>query len=222
MIFKLLSILLRYPDDEVLAHRQEISASVHDLPPSPAKDAVLSFLAYWEDEPASRLQATYAEVFDFKRRGCLYLTYYCHGDARSRGQALADMKEAYSRAGYPLDTTELPDYLPILLEFASEVPEEALPMLAGNRAAIEVIRRSLVHDRSPYAHLIEALDSFLPTLDEGSVAEMRKLIVQGPPQESVGLEPYSADAPPGEPFGNDGSLGGAAPSGNVVFHGRKR
>jgi nitrate reductase delta subunit len=83
-------------------------------------------------------------------------------------------------------------------------------MLAEGRAAIEVIRRSLHHDGSPYAHLIDALVFFLPGLDEETLAEMQKLIVQGPPQESVGLEPYAADAPPG------------AQLGNVVFEGRNR
>ena len=210
MIFKLLSILLRYPDDEVLRHRAEISEAVREVPESPAKDAVLMFLTYWEHEPASRLQASYTEAFDFKRRGCLYLSYYRYGDARARGQVLVDMKEIYARAGYPLHTTELPDYLPLVLEFASEVPERGLPMLAENRAAIEVIRRSLRHDGSPYAHLVEALIFFLPALTEETLAEMQKLIVQGPPQESVGLEPYAADTPPGSQLDN------------VVFEGRKR
>ena len=208
MIFKLLSILLRYPDDEVLRHRAGISGAVRELPESPAKDAVLAFLAYWKNE--SRLQASYTETFDFKRRGCLYLSYYRYGDQRARGQVLVDMKEIYARAGYPLDTTELPDYLPLVLEFASEVPEEGLTMLAEHRAALEVIRRSLRHDGSPYAHLVDALIFFLPGLTEETLAEMQRLIVQGPPQESVGLEPYAADAPPG------GRLG------NVVFEGRKR
>jgi nitrate reductase delta subunit len=208
VIFKLLSILLRYPDDEVLGHRGEIAAAARDLPTSPAKDCVLAFLAYWENEPASRLQAGYTAAFDFKRRGCLYLSYYRYGDARARGQVLADMKQAYERAGYPLDTTELPDYLPLVLEFVSEVPEEGLPMLAEHRAAIEVIRRSLSHDGSPYAHLVEALGFFLPALDEETMAEMQKLIVQGPPQESVGLEPYTADSPPGGSLSNVAYGGG--------------
>lgn len=208
MIFKLLSIMLRYPDDEILEYREEISRSARDdLPDSPAREAVLSFLAFWEREPASRLQSGYAANFDFKRRGCLYLSYYRYGDARARGQVLADMKETYARAGYPLDTTELPDYLPLVLEFASEAPEAGLPVLAEHRAAIEVIRRSLRHDESPYAYLLEALCYFLPDLDEATVLEMQKLIVQGPPQESVGLEPYTADRPAG---------------GQVVFEGRKR
>lgn len=211
MIFKLLSVLLRYPDDEVIEYREEISRSARDgLPDSPARDAVLSFLAFWEREPASRLQSRYAANFDFKRRGCLYLSYYRYGDARARGQVLADLKETYARAGYPLDTTELPDYLPLVLEFASEAPETGLPILAEHRAAIEVIRRSLHHDESPYALLLDALCFFLPALDEATVLEMRKLIVQGPPQETVGLEPYAADKPAG------GRLG------EVVSGGRER
>ena len=208
MIFKVLSILLRYPDDEILEHRAEVSAAVRDLPDSPPRDAILSFLDYWEGEPAFRLQARYAEGFDFKRRGCLYLSYYRYGDQRARGQVLADMKEAYARAGYRLDTTELSDYLPLVLEFASEEPEAGLPMLAEHRAVIEVIRRSLQHDKSPYAYLIEALNFFLPEMDERTELQMRKLIVQGPPQESVGLEPYSADSPPGGTIGNVAFGGG--------------
>jgi nitrate reductase delta subunit len=210
VIFKLLSILLRYPDDEILECRGEIAEAVRELPDSPARDAALAFLAHWENEPPQRLQEKYTATFDFKRRGCLYLSYYRYGDARARGQVLADMKEAYTRAGYPLDTTELPDYLPLVLEFASEVPEEGLELLAEHRAAVEVIRRSLRHDGSPHAYLIEALSFFLPEMDEVTELEMRKLIVQGPPQEKVELEPYTADAPPG------GSLSG------VTFHGRKR
>ena len=211
MTFKLLSVLLRYPDDEILEYREEISRSARDgLPDSPARDAVLAFLAFWETEPASLLQSGYATGFDFKRRGCLYLSYYRYGDARARGQVLADMKETYTRAGYRLDTAELPDYLPLVLEFASEAPEAGLPILAEHRAAIEVIRRSLRHDASPYAHLLEALCFFLPALDEATVLEMQKLIVQGPPQESVGLEPYAPDRPTG------GRLA------NAVFEGRER
>lgn len=213
MIFKLLSLLLRYPDDEVMDARHEIAQAVRDLPDSPARDAMLQFLDYWETKPPRPLQASYAENFDFKRRGNLYLTYYRHGDSRARGQALVDMKEAYAQAGYPLDTNELPDYLPLILEFTAAASEQGLTMLAEHRAAIEVVRRSLLHDKSPYAWLIEALGVFLPELDEATIEEMRKLIVQGPPEESVGLDPYSADAPPAPP---DGQLG------NVTFHGRKR
>lgn len=215
MIFKLLSLLLRYPDDAVLEHQREIAEAVRELPDSPAKAFMLQFLSYWENEPAQRLQERYTTTFDFNRRGSLYLTYYRHGDSRGRGQALADLKAAYELSGYPLDTTELPDYLPLVLEFAAAEPEEGLTMLAGHRGAVEVIRRSLRHDESPYALLAEALDHFLPELDEETVAEMRKLIVQGPPQETVGLEPYAADSPAG------GSFAGS-PTPNVAFHGRKK
>lgn len=215
MIFKLLSILLRYPDEVILGAREEVTEAVRELAPSPARNAMLEFLAHWENEPPQRLQEGYTATFDFNRRGCLYLSYYRYGDQRARGQVLADMKAAYAQAGYPLDTTELPDYLPLVLEFTAVAPEEGLTMLAEHRGAIEVIRRSLHHDKSPYALLIEVLSFFLPEIDEETVVEMRKLIVQGPPQETVGLEPYAADSPAG------GALAGSS-LGNVTFHGRKR
>jgi nitrate reductase delta subunit len=197
VILKLLSVLLRYPDDDVLAAREAVAEAVRELPDSPPRALMLRFLDYWEGEPPHRLQERYTATFDFNRRGCLYLTYYRYGDQRARGQALADIKALYAEAGYPLDTTELPDYLPLALEFAAAEPGEGLAMLAGHRAALEVIRRSLRHDGSPYALLVEALGFFLPALDEGTLEEMKKLIVQGPPQETVGLEPYGADSPTG-------------------------
>lgn len=199
IVFRLLSLLLRYPEDGVLAAREEILAAAHELPESPAKQAILYFLAYWYRESNYALQQRYTATFDFNRRGSLYLTYYRHGDMRSRGEALLEVKSVYERAGYRLDTTELPDYLPLVLEFAAAEPEAGLELLASYRGTVEVIRRSLRHDRSPYALLLDALITFLPELDAAAEEEMRRLIVQGPPQETVGLEPYGSE-PPGKQF----------------------
>lgn len=204
MIFKLLSILLRYPDDVVLAHREEVAGAVHELPDSAEKRAMHGFLDYWLEADAHRLQAEYTATFDFRGRGNLYLSYYTYGDQRLRGQALAEMKQVYEAAGYELESTELPDHLPLVLEFAAEEPEAGGRLLAEFRGAIELIHRSLGRDESPYAPLVEALAGMLPELDEKEIGNLRQLIAQGPPQETVGLEPYGAQTPPG------GALGGAS------------
>jgi nitrate reductase delta subunit len=202
MVYKLLSILLRYPDDVVLIHREEVAGAVHELPDSAEKQAMEDFLEHWLGADAHRLQAEYTATFDFRGRGNLYLSYYTYGDQRLRGQALAEIKQVYEAAGYELESTELPDHLPLVLEFAAAEPEAGGRLLAGFRGAIELIHRSLGRDESPYAPLVEALAGMLPELDEEEIGNLRQLIAQGPPQETVGLEPYGAQTPPG------GALGG--------------
>lgn len=204
MIFKLLSILLRYPDDVILSYREDIAEAVRDLPDSRAKREMLGFLDYWQHTEGHRLQQEYAATFDFRGRGNLYLSYYSYGDQRLRGQALAEIKQVYEAAGYELDTNELPDHLPLVLEFAAAEPEAGERLLAEFRGAVELIRKSLGRDESPYAPLLDALVGMLPELGEEEIGNLRQLIVQGPPQETVGLEPYGAETPPG------GALGGGA------------
>lgn len=206
MVFKLLSILLRYPEKEVLEAGEDIAAAVQDLPDTPARAAMLQFLTYWENMPALRLREDYIDTFDFKTRNNLYLTYFRYGDQRLRGPALVNLKSIYSRAGYPMDTTELPDFLPLMLEFASVAPE-GIALLQEYRGALEVIRQSLRQSKSPYALLLEALTLLLPEADETVKKEVQELIRQGPPQESVGLEPFGTDTPPPNA---------------VTFYGRKR
>src|SRR4051794_23091139 len=93
----LLSFLLRYPDDAVVAAVDEIDA----LPDGPARAALERFRAAWDGEPAH-----YVETFDLRRRASLHLTYYAHGDTRTRGMALLRLKKLYRAAGLPLESAE--------------------------------------------------------------------------------------------------------------------
>lgn len=196
MILKILSLLLRYPDDEILSSREEIARAARGLPPSEAKDRVLRFLEGWLRSSPEELRSGYVETFDFRGKNCLYLTYFRFGDQRVRGQALAELKELYGRAGYTLTTPELPDYLPLVLEFADARPDLGLPLVAGYRSALEVIRKALGQAGSPYALLVEALICLLPEVGEEDLEEARRLIAHGPPRETVGLEPYGPEMPP--------------------------
>ncbi len=214
MILKLLSVLLRYPDDEVLAARDEIAQAARELEDSPTKEGVLSFLAYWSGESPGKLRSAYVETFDFRAKNALYLTYFRYGDQRVRGQVLAGIKDLYARAGYELDSGELPDYLPLALEFASESPEEGLALISGYRGGLEVLYKSLSQGQSPYAHLIRALVSLLPEMEDSDFEEALGIAANGPPQEMVGIEPYGPESTPQAPS--------QTPQPNVTFHGRKR
>jgi nitrate reductase delta subunit len=183
---KLLSLLLQYPGEELLAARAELAGA--------ADEPVARFVEWWAREPAGELQRAYVETFDFTRRNSLYLTYHVHGDRRQRGVALLRLKQRYAAAGLELLDGELPDYLPVMLEFAAFAPPDiGLAALAERRDAIELIRASLHRAGSPYALLLDAVAGLLPGLTGAQAARVRRLAAEGPPSEEVGLEPF---APP--------------------------
>ena len=182
----LLSYVLRYPDERLAGARAELADDVAAMPGGPARAALERFLAGWDADPAH-----YVETFDMRRRATLFMTYYAHGDTRERGMALLRLKKLYRAAGLPMDTTELPDHLAVMLAFAALAPPghgEAL--LAEHRAAIELLRLSLHDLGSPYAHALDAVAALLPSLSVAERSEVARLAREGPPEEAVGLEPY--------------------------------
>jgi nitrate reductase molybdenum cofactor assembly chaperone NarJ/NarW len=179
----LLSLLLRYPDERVVAARDEVAA----LPHSPVRAALERFVAEWQEPRAEH----YVETFDLRRRASLELTYYAHGDTRERGMALLRLKKLYRAAGLPMCSRELPDHLTVMLAFAALAPAghgEAL--LAEHRPAIELLRLSLHDLESVYRHVLDAIAACLAPLSVRERAEVVRLAREGPPEEAVGLEPY--------------------------------
>jgi nitrate reductase molybdenum cofactor assembly chaperone NarJ/NarW len=193
-VYKLCSLLLQYPDEELLDGRQELSAAVAELPTSPGSAAIERFCAWWSATDPLALQQHYVETFDLNKRSGLYLTFYGEGDKRERGMALLRLKRLYRAAGLPLEAEELPDYLPVMLEFAAAAADgQGNIVLREHRAALELVRISLRERDTPYSHL---LDAVCLTVGEPSAADRAraiKLAASGPPQELVGLEPF---APP--------------------------
>jgi nitrate reductase delta subunit len=186
----LLSYLLRYPDADVAAGRDEIAEEVSALPDGPFRETLGRFLAGWTGDQTA-LAARYVETFDLRRRASLHLTYYAHGDTRERGMALLRLKKLYRAAGLPMESDELPDHLTVMLAFAALAPAghgEAL--LSEHRPAIELLRLSLHDLGSPYAHVLDAVAAGLPALSVTERSEVARLAREGPPQEAVGLEPY--------------------------------
>ena len=191
--FTLISLALQFPDPELLEMRPDVVREAESLPSSPAADSLRAFLAWWAAEPVNDLRRRYVETFDFSRRTALDLTYYTHGDRRQRGLALLALRRRYFAAGLELEGLELPDHLAVLLEFAAAAPETGGELLAEFRPVIELLRTSLERAESPYAALLVALCRTLPELTADEEAELRRMAREGPPTESVGLEPF---APP--------------------------
>lgn len=194
-VYEVCSLLLRYPDAELLAAGEDLAAAVGELPGSPARAALERFLAWWRGSEPLALAQHYVETVDLNKRSGLYLTFYSAGDKRERGSALVRLKQLYRAAGLPLEGSgELPDYLPVMLEFAASAPgRRGELVLREHRAALEMVRLSLRDLGSPYA---EPLDAVCHALGPASAAEralVGRLAAAGPPQELVGLEPF---APP--------------------------
>ncbi|HMM48126.1 MAG TPA: nitrate reductase molybdenum cofactor assembly chaperone [Miltoncostaeaceae bacterium] len=191
--FTLLAWGLSYPDAELLAARRELARAAHELPHRAANDELTRFISWWADAEPATLQHTYVATFDFARRTALDLTYYTHGDRRQRGLALVALRRRYAAAGLELDTTELPDHLPLMLEFTTIAPEEGGALLAEYRPVIELLRLALERDNSPYQGALRALCLTLPALTPDEHEHLRRIAREGPPDETVGLEPF---APP--------------------------
>jgi nitrate reductase delta subunit len=194
LVYRLCSLLLSYPEEDLLAAREEIDAAVHELPSSPGRAALERFCAWWTSADPLALQQQYVETFDLEKRSGLYLTFYGEGDRRERGAALLRLRRLYRAAGFPQQNRELPDYLPVMLEFAASAPvERGELVLREHRAALELVHASLRERGSPFAELLAAV---CVTLGEPSAADRAraiKLAASGPPHELVGLEPF---APP--------------------------
>lgn len=189
---KLCSLLLCYPDAELLMARSSLAAAAGQDVVPPARAALRRFCEWWVGTDPLALQQHYVETFDLDKRCSLYLTFYGEGDKRSRGAALLRLKRLYRAAGLPLAGSELPDFLPAMLEFAATVPDgRGRIILHEHRAALELLRLSLRDRQTPYADVLEAVQQTLGEVPAADRARARGLAAGGPPQELVGLEPFA-------------------------------
>ncbi|TDB84371.1 nitrate reductase molybdenum cofactor assembly chaperone [Actinomadura sp. KC216] len=189
------SLLLGYPDAELLEHRPLLRRAAGAVP-DPAGAHLRAFLDHLDATPLPDLAADYVATFDHRKRCCLYLTYYAYGDTRKRGMALLRFKQAYSAAGLVLDDAELPDHLAVVLEFAATGDlAEGRRLLLEHRAGLELLRLALTESGSPWAAVLDAVTATLPPLTGRTEDAVARLIAEGPPEEQVGLAPYGP--PPG-------------------------
>ncbi|MBY5984572.1 MULTISPECIES: nitrate reductase molybdenum cofactor assembly chaperone [Halomonas] len=116
-----LARLLDYPDRELIAAIDEVKAAIAamPLPGGAPRQALLDWCDRLRDARLLDVQAAYVAQFDRGRATSLLLFEHVHGESRDRGQAMVDLLSEYEAAGFALDSRELPDHLPLLLEFLS-------------------------------------------------------------------------------------------------------
>lgn len=196
LALRALGALLSYPRPELRAALPEIAGVIEDCRAIPA--AGRAALRELIDELAAMDQLDgeerYVELFDRGRATSLNLFEHLYGDARDRGRAMVELKELYERAGFRLDTPELPDHLPVLLEYLScrDTPE-IRDMLTDCADIVRAIGEALVKRRSRYAAVFETLLAIAkaPPLDPARAARA--------PAERIDLDRDWRERPAFEP-----------------------
>jgi nitrate reductase delta subunit len=202
---KLASVLLQYPTAALFDGLEHLDAYAAEAAPRQAREGFERFLGWLRATPPAEVAQHYVETFDLRRRCALYLTYFRYGDTRKRGMAMVVFKTAYRDAGFVPTDDELPDYLPMVLDFAA-FSDRGQRLLHGHRTDLELLRRALVKRESPYADVLAAVCAQLPKLGRRELEQVTSAWQSGPPQEEVGLEPF---APP-EYLAGYGAGSGAA------------
>ncbi|YCI30335.1 nitrate reductase molybdenum cofactor assembly chaperone [Erwinia sp. PK3-005] len=160
MALRIIGRLLDYPDRALFEHQQELEESLADARELNAQQRaqLMAVVRDFSARPLLDLQADYCELFDRGRATSLLLFEHVHGESRDRGQAMVDLLEQYRAAGLELDSRELPDFLPLYLEYlSSRSPEEAREGLVDIAPILALLGARLRQRNSRWADLLDVL-----------------------------------------------------------------
>jgi len=160
-IYKLLSVLLEYPEQELIDHLPELSQRLAESIEidDTERAALYGFVEYLASKRLTALQEDYVQTFDMVAEHSLHLTHHLFGDDKNRGPALIDLGELYKDYGVQVQGNELPDYLPLILEFAAHLDDtEATVFLSDASKVFKVLTDNLKKADSPYAALISIIE----------------------------------------------------------------
>ena len=187
---RVLARLLGYPDTELRDHLSELQQALHEERAlTPLRLAELDALIEQLGRPDSLdTEAAYVEHFDRGRATSLHLFEHVHGDSRERGPAMIDLAQTYEKAGLFLAEGEMPDFLPVVLEFTStQPPREAREFLAEMAHIFNAIFAALQQRNSAYAAVLGAL------LELAGEKPQPVLIAADEPLDTVWAEPVVFD-----------------------------
>lgn len=152
-ILKVIGLLLEYPDEVCWENRDELIDLVERDAPM-----LLPFVVKHLSVPLLDKQAEWCEFFERGRATSLLLFEHVHAESRDRGQAMVDLMAQYEKAGLQLDCRELPDYLPLYLEYLSILPpHEAQDGLQNVAPILALLGGRLKQREAPWYHIFDAL-----------------------------------------------------------------
>ncbi|MCF6288566.1 MAG: nitrate reductase molybdenum cofactor assembly chaperone [Proteobacteria bacterium] len=158
--FKVLSILLSYPQADWIAHCDELEQVLYDekLLSKQKLKGLSKLIARLKTPDLIELQEHYVMTFDRGAAHSLHLFEHIHGESRDRGQAMIDLLEMYNSKGLDVNTSDLPDYLPVFLEFLSTANIKIAAHFLGETAKVlMLIRERLAKKDLDYKHVFAAL-----------------------------------------------------------------
>lgn len=163
ILYTILSRLIDYPDQELMDNLSTIRnalAPLQDHLGEEERDILIHFLQHLQDESLLQLQQNYVQTFDMVPEHSLHLTHHLFGDDRGRGPALVDLGEHYKSMGMELKSGEIPDYLPLILEYVATLEEMgARVFLADAAKVLNVLAANLEKSNSPYAPLLRLIET---------------------------------------------------------------
>jgi nitrate reductase delta subunit len=175
LTLKVLSLLLSYPEAETLAALDEMTAVVEqeNLLPDDHKKSVLALIDSYRGLDLLDLQEAYVALFDRGRFLSLHIFEHVHGESRDRGQAMVNLLQMYEAHGFEMSTHELPDYIPLFLEFLSQHEQvEAEQLLHDAMPVLSLLGARLTERGSEFSAIFDALSGFAG--EPEALAEIRQ------------------------------------------------
>ncbi|MDP7121696.1 MAG: nitrate reductase molybdenum cofactor assembly chaperone [Candidatus Marinimicrobia bacterium] len=160
-VFAVLSKLIDYPDNELFENLDGVIDYVKDSSEiaTDEKEILMDFISWMRSHTATKLQEAYVEMFDMVPEHDLHLTHHIFGDDRQRGPALIDLSEHFKNEGLEVKEGEIPDFLPLLLEYASTLDDiKSREFLGDAKKIITIIADNLDKAKSPYSKLIRIVE----------------------------------------------------------------
>jgi nitrate reductase delta subunit len=155
-----LSRVLEYPSAELQENAQEVAGVLGSVPVLAASErqAIQAFVEHLAGDALLEAQARYVDTFDRGRKVSLYVFEHVYGESRDRGPAMIELRNVYREHGFEVDTRELPDFLPILLEFCAQLPADAaFDWLVETTHVLQRIQVRLAERGSGYASAFTVL-----------------------------------------------------------------
>ncbi|WP_020564489.1 nitrate reductase molybdenum cofactor assembly chaperone [Methylosarcina fibrata] len=186
LTLKVLSLLLSYPEAETLAALDEMAAVVNDenLLPAADQDAVLALIDSHRNKDLLELQENYVALFDRGRYLSLHIFEHVHGESRDRGQAMVDLLQMYEASGFAMAARELPDYIPLFLEFLSlQTPAKAVELLQDAMPVLSLLGARLSERCSGFQAVFDALAGFAG--EPEALADIRRQAASEEPDQTL-------------------------------------
>lgn len=157
-VFQLCSFLLCYPDNDYYEALEEVEEELLSVSIPSIQKELYQFCQKAKQLSLHELISTYVYTFDFGKKSNLYITYMSNGEQRERGMDLLFLKNYYKQYGFGMTDKELPDYLPIMLEFASQVEIEIYkPIFERYFINIKEIEGHLDPEQNLFGHILKSI-----------------------------------------------------------------